>query len=122
MSLVPRRNSRPELAVRRMLHSLGFRFRLHRADLPGTPDVVLPRYRVALYVHGCFWHQHPGCRRARRPGSNVQYLESKLDANLARDRRVMEAIQALGWSGKVIWECETTTSEQLKIHLLSLLE
>jgi DNA mismatch endonuclease (patch repair protein) len=104
MGRVRATNTRPELAVRRLLHRMGYRFRLHRADLPGKPDIVLPRYRIAIFVHGCFWHGHR-CRRGRRPTSNTAFWSRKLDANMRRDLAVRRALRRLGWRPIAIWEC-----------------
>ncbi len=117
MRAVRRRDTPPELAVRKALHAMGLRFRLHRADLPGTPDVVLPRWRVALFVHGCFWHRHPGCPKATMPKSNRTYWKSKFTANVARDARVSHELEEMGWKVVVIWECETRDPERLAITL-----
>lgn len=107
MSGIRTKNTKPELLVRRYLHSKGLRYRLHRRDLPGRPDVVLPRYRSVVFVHGCFWHQHPGCRFAVLPKSNRQFWLDKFRSNRQRDERDREALEALGWTVFVIWECET---------------
>ena len=117
MASVPQRNTKPELAVRRILHALGFRFRLHRGDLPGSPDIVLPRHRVVVFVHGCFWHQHEGCKKARRPSSNADYWDRKLDDNIERDRRSTEALQELGWRVLLVWQCELRDSDSLAKRL-----
>lgn len=114
MSSVHERNTKPELVVRQALHSLGFRFRLHKKDLPGKPDIVLAKYKTCIFVHGCFWHQHPGCKRASRPSSNIQFWDSKLKRNIERDKENMEALARLGWRVIVIWECETKDTEILK--------
>lgn len=98
-------NTKPEVAVRRLLHAMGYRFRLHRADLPGKPDIVLPGRQAAIFVHGCFWHGHPGCEAARRPASNRAYWDRKLDGNIARDKRNRAALRRLGWRVLVLWEC-----------------
>lgn len=107
MSLVPQRDTKPERFVRQLLHAMGYRFRLHRRSLPGSPDIVLPKFRTAIYVHGCFWHQHEDCRRSRRPSSNCGYWEKKLSDNIDRDRRDMAALESAGWKPVVVWECET---------------
>lgn len=107
MSKVRDRDTAPELAVRSMVHAMGFRFRLHRRDLPGTPDLVLPRHEKVILVNGCFWHQHPGCAKAKRPASRREFWNEKLDANIERDRRNVEKLESLGWEVLVIWECET---------------
>src|SRR5947209_357896 len=119
MSQVPGRNTSPEMLVRRALHRLGFRYRLHRRDLPGTPDIVLPGRGTVIFVHGCFWHGHPACRRAVRPTSNARFWKDKLDGNIRRDHRNRQALEALGWRVQTIWECETR-SEELDRHLLQM--
>lgn len=96
----------PELLVRRILHGMGYRFRLHRSDLPGKPDIVLPRFKIAIFVHGCFWHGHR-CKKGRAPKSRQEYWLPKLAANCARDKRQLKAIRALGWSALTVWQCET---------------
>jgi DNA mismatch endonuclease, patch repair protein len=104
----------PELRVRRAAHALGFRFRLHRKDLPGTPDLVFPRLRKAIWVHGCFWHQHSGCRLARQPKSRLDYWLPKLQRNQNRDTKAISAMREKGWTVFVIWECEVPTQEDAK--------
>ncbi|UEM23988.1 very short patch repair endonuclease [Skermanella mucosa] len=99
-------DTKPEIAVRKLLHRLGYRFRLRRADLPGKPDIVLPRYKLVVFVHGCFWHRHD-CKRATIPKTRTDFWETKLSANAARDARVLKSLQELGWRSVVIWECET---------------
>src|SRR5690348_15236952 len=107
MAAVRSRDTGPEMAVRRCAHSLGYRFRLHRKGLAGTPDLVFPRYRVAIFVHGCFWHRHAGCARASTPKTRQQFWLDKFKANVARDKRAIERLEAQGWYCTVIWECET---------------
>jgi DNA mismatch endonuclease (patch repair protein) len=99
------KDTKPEMLVRRALHRLGYRFRLHRRDLPGKPDIVLPRHRLAILVHGCFWHQHEGCRDARMPRTRQDYWSAKFQRNLERDQETAAALTALGWRVAVIWEC-----------------
>jgi len=106
MSGIRGKNTQPELRVRQYLHARGFRFRLHDPRLPGRPDIVLPRYRTAVFVHGCFWHQHPGCRFASRPGTNAEFWRSKLAGNARRDAEVETLLQRQGWHVEVVWECE----------------
>lgn len=106
MSGITGKNTRPEIAVRRFLHSRGFRFRLHSRHLPGRPDIVLPRYATIVQVHGCFWHQHPGCRFAYKPASNAAFWRQKLADTVRRDARSAAALEALGWQVLTIWECE----------------
>lgn len=106
MSRVRQKNTKPEVRVRQILHAMGYRFRVHRKDLPGTPDIVLPGRRKAIFVHGCFWHRHPGCKKASIPKIRVDFWASKFAANQARDARTLAALQELGWTTKVVWECE----------------
>lgn len=113
-------DTRPEIAVRRAAHALGLRFRLHRRDLPGTPDLVFPKHRTAIQVHGCFWHQHDGCRLARRPKSRLDYWLPKLARNAERDVSIRQQLEALGWRVMVIWECETKNVEAVRAKLSQL--
>lgn len=105
MAKVRGRDTGPELTVRRALFAAGFRYRLYVRDLPGHPDVVLPRYRTAVFVHGCFWHGHE-CRRSKRPTSNREFWDRKLDANIERDRAAVRALDSVGWEVAIIWQCE----------------
>jgi DNA mismatch endonuclease (patch repair protein) len=102
-------NTKPEVLLRKALHARGLRFRLHGRQLPGKPDVVLPRHRVAIFVHGCFWHRHEGCKVATTPKSNTQFWIDKFDRNVARDKRVRSELEAAGWRVIVSWECELDT-------------
>lgn len=106
MSRIRGSDTKPELAVRRWLHRRGYRFRLHRRDLPGRPDIVLPSLRTVVQVHGCFWHRHQGCRLAYTPKTNVYKWQSKFEENVARDKRDVEALAELGWRVIIVWECE----------------
>lgn len=112
MRSVGTRNTGPELTVRRMLHAAGYRFRLHRRDLPGRPDIVLARHRTAIFVHGCYWHAH-GCSKGQPPKSKLDYWQPKLDANVSRDRLNVEKLEQLGWRVMVIWQCELKDIEAL---------
>lgn len=105
MRQVRGKDTKPEIRVRRLLHRLGFRFRLHRDNLPGKPDIVLPKWRAVIFVHGCFWHQHPGCSRAARPTSNVEFWNKKLDRNVRRDAENIRQLEEAGWRVFVVWEC-----------------
>lgn len=105
MAGIKGKNTRPEIFARRFLHGRGLRFRLHDKSLPGRPDIVLRKWKVAIFVHGCFWHQHPGCPFATRPASNVERWQHKFEQNSARDRRSVSEILALGWRVIVLWEC-----------------
>ncbi len=109
-------NTTPELSVRKLLHGLGYRFRLHRSDLPGRPDVTLSRYRAALFVNGCFWHGH-GCRRGRMPKSNLSYWLPKIQRNQERDRKNYDALIKSGWNPVIVWECEVKDQDSLKNRL-----
>ena len=111
MSRIRSRDTKPEMIVRRIAHRLGFRFRLHRRDLPGSPDLVFPRHRAIILVHGCFWHRHPGCKYATTPKTRVSFWERKFEGNVVRDRRNESALADLGWRVMVIWECETRDPE-----------
>jgi DNA mismatch endonuclease, patch repair protein len=121
MSQIRGKDTKPELTVRRLAHALGYRFRLHRRDLPGAPDLAFPGRRKVVFVHGCFWHQHPGCRYAYRPKSNLEFWKSKLAANTRRDTCVLQKLREEGWSPLVIWECEISNlqnlANRLKFHL-----
>lgn len=107
MRAVRREDTTPELSVRRIAHKLGFRFRLHRKDLPGSPDIIFPKHRLCLFVHGCFWHRHHGCRKATTPKSNAAFWMDKFARNVERDGRKVEALRALGWKVAVVWECQS---------------
>ena len=105
MRSVKSKNTGAEMKVRRQLHAAGFRYFLHVKNLPGKPDIVFPRRKKAIFVHGCFWHQHPGCRSAHRPASNSDYWNAKLDRNMARDERNLAMLRESGWEIFVVWEC-----------------
>lgn len=124
MARVRSKGSQAELTVRRLLHSLGYRYRLHRRDLPGTPDLVFPGTRKAIYVHGCFWHRHPDptCPLARLPKSRLEFWLPKLQGNAERDQRQQCAIRAMGWEFLVVWECQLRDKEQLQNTLTGFLE
>lgn len=113
MASVPRKNTSPELAVRRLVHSLGYRFRLHGRHLPGSPDIVMPRLKKVIYVHGCFWHRHR-CRKATTPASNQAFWQEKFAANRARDKRMCKELRELGWNSLVVWECQLKRLDWLR--------
>jgi len=117
MSRVKGRDTHTELMVRRILHAMGYRFRLHYSKLPGKPDIALPRHRKVIFVHGCFWHSHPGCRRAARPSTRLEFWNKKLNGNVKRDKEVIQAIEAKGWRVLVIWQCQTRDVEGLRSRL-----
>ena len=106
MALIRGGDTKPELMVRKVLHALGYRFRLHRRDLPGTPDVVLPRHKVAVFVHGCFWHRHSECKRASTPSSRADFWNKKFARTIERDEAAIRNLVSLGWRPLVLWECE----------------
>lgn len=105
MASIKGRDTAPELVLRRALHGAGFRFRLHARELPGRPDIVLPRWRVAVQVHGCFWHRHPGCKFATSPTTRPEFWSAKFAGNIERDARNHAALRALGWRMATVWEC-----------------
>jgi DNA mismatch endonuclease, patch repair protein len=107
MSRIRGRDTQPERAVRSALHRAGYRFRLHRKDLPGRPDIVLPKHRTVVFVHGCFWHRHPGCRFAYTPKSRADFWAAKFLANVERDQRNRRDLRRLGWRVITVWECQT---------------
>ena len=118
MSRVRSKNTKPEMVVRRVAHSLGYRFRLARSDLPGTPDLVFPRHRKIIFVHGCFWHRHEGCPRTTVPKTRAPFWQAKFDRNVARDQETSAALAALGWDVLTIWECETKNPDTIRQKIL----
>lgn len=110
MSRIRGKDTRPELALRRVLHGLGFRYRLHGAGLPGKPDLIFPRYRTVVFVHGCFWHRHEGCNIATTPKSNTSFWLEKFQKNVDRDHRVSAQLEARGWLVLIAWECELSSA------------
>jgi DNA mismatch endonuclease, patch repair protein len=119
MRAVRWRDTKPELFVRRELHRAGYRFRLHRRDLPGNPDIVLPRYRLAVFVHGCFWHGHTCSKGQQRPRNNADFWAHKLDGNIRRDHRNCAALCQLGWQVRVLWECSLVADCEAMLRELS---
>jgi DNA mismatch endonuclease (patch repair protein) len=116
------KNTKIEVNVRRIVHALGYRFRLHRRDLPGTPDIAFPSRRKVIFVHGCFWHQHLGCRKANLPKTRANFWRTKLAENKARDKRSVAALRREGWGVLVVWECEITDTEHLRQTLRRFLD
>lgn len=114
MTRIKGRDTVPERTLRSLLHALGYRFRLRRKDLPGKPDITLPRFRAVIFVHGCFWHGHRNCKRAARPTTNVAFWRTKLDKNILRDRRTRRVLKELGWKVKIVWQCELRDMTKLK--------
>jgi DNA mismatch endonuclease (patch repair protein) len=117
MSRIKGRDTKPEKAVRSMLHRMGLRFRLCQRGLPGTPDIVLKKHKAVVFVHGCFWHQHPGCKQAHLPAGNAAYWQEKLARNVARDAKNIAALGEMGWRVLVVWECELRDPEALRLKL-----
>jgi len=105
MSAIRSGNTKPEMMLRKILHARGFRYRLHNRKLPGKPDLVFPRYHAVLFVHGCFWHRHEGCKYATTPASNAEFWQEKFKKNVARDQQAVEALLRDGWRVGVVWEC-----------------
>lgn len=113
MGRVKGRDTKPEMLVRSLVHRMGFRFRIHRRDLPGNPDIVLPRHSKVIFAHGCFWHGHKRCPRSKRPATNKSFWNKKLDANIERDKNIRNELRRMGWRLLVVWQCETHNPEKL---------
>lgn len=122
MQAIKGRDTGPELIVRRLLHAMGYRFRLHRRDLPGSPDVVLPRHRAVVLIHGCFWHRHTCARGRSMPSARRAFWRAKFQRNIERDNRNIRALRRDGWRVLVIWECQTRNPDTLRRRLLKFLE
>ena len=118
MSAIKSKNTKPEIKVRKILHSMGYRFRLHSKDLPGSPDIVLPKYKTVIFVHGCFWHRHENCKYASTPKTRKEFWNKKFTENKKRDSEIQEKIKILDWRSVVIWECETKNIENLKEKII----
>lgn len=114
MSRIKSKDTVPEVALRKALHALGFRFRLNGRKLPGKPDIVLAKYRTAIFVHGCFWHRHSNCKIATTPKSNTAFWLEKFDRNVRRDARVSEELELLGWKVLTVWECELSSAKAIR--------
>ena len=117
MARVRNKDTKPELVVRRAVHAAGFRYRLHVKELPGAPDLVFPRYRLAVFVHGCFWHWH-GCPRSRMPATNTGYWQNKINRNVERDQQHVAELRRRGWTTEVIWECELVPGTERLLYRL----
>jgi DNA mismatch endonuclease Vsr len=120
MAQVKGKNTKPELIVRSLCHEMGLRFRLHRRDLPGTPDLVFPKYRLCIFVHGCFWHRHIGCKYASIPKSRQDFWSKKLDSNANRDEQCINKLKLMDWRVEIIWECELRDTNMVKEKILVL--
>ncbi len=121
MARIGSADTAPELAVRKLVHRLGYRFRLHKRSLPGTPDICFPGRKQAIFVHGCFWHRHEGCRRTTTPRTRTSFWEDKFEKNVVRDRANTSDLGELGWSVMIVWECETSDLEALAPRLAEFL-
>lgn len=120
MAAVRSKNTKPEKKVRSVLHSLGYRFRIHCKDLPGNPDIVLPKYKKIIFVNGCFWHQHPNCQKSKRPTTRRAFWDTKLDETIKRDKRNLKKLAYMGWSTHIIWECQIKSDANLENILLKI--
>ena len=118
MSAIKSKNTKPEIKVRKVLHSMGYRFRLHSKDLPGSPDIVLPKYKTVIFVHGCFWHRHENCKYASTPKTRKEFWNKKFTENKKRDSEIQDKIKNLDWRSVVIWECETKNIENLRDKII----
>ena len=118
MSAIKSKNTKPEIKVRKVLHSMGYRFRLHTKDLPGSPDIVLPKYKTVIFVHGCFWHRHENCKYASIPKTRQEFWNKKFKENIKRDSEIQDKIKNLDWRSVVIWECETKNIENLREKII----
>lgn len=117
MSKIRGKNTKPEMVVRSLCHEMGFRFRLHRRDLPGTPDLIFPKHGLCMFVHGCFWHRHPDCKYAYMPKSRVDFWQNKLAKNVERDLKTQQALINMGWRVVTIWECDTKNRDLLRLEI-----
>ena len=118
MAAIKSKNTKPEIKVRKVLHSMGYRFRLHSKDLPGSPDIVLPKYKTVIFVHGCFWHRHENCKYASNPKTRQEFWNKKFKTNIERDLEIQDKIKNLDWRSFVIWECETKNIEILREKII----
>jgi DNA mismatch endonuclease (patch repair protein) len=119
MSRISGKNTKPEIIIRKLAHSLGYRFRLHKKDLPGKPDIVFPKYKKVIFVNGCFWHSHKNCKRSKLPTTNKKFWKDKIDGNKRKDRSNYIGLKKLGWAYLVIWQCEIKVgnADKLKIKI-----
>jgi len=118
MSRIAGKNTGPEIMVRKIMKDLGYEFQIYSEDLPGKPDVVLPRRKKIVFVHGCFWHGHKRCKRAKRPATNAPFWKRKIESNIKRDLRILKKLRSEGWSVMVIWQCQTRDHEGLKNRIM----
>ena len=120
MSRIHSKDTLPEKRVRSLLYKLGYRFRIHRTDLPGKPDIVLQKYKMIIFVHGCFWHYHQNCKKAGIPKSNTDFWKNKIQKNIERDLNNITLLKNSGWNVNIIWECETENNEKLTLTILDI--
>ena len=118
MSAIKSKNTKPEIVVRKLLHSMGYRFRLHRKDLPGSPDIVLPKYKTVIFVHGCFWHRHNNCKYATTPKTRKEFWENKFEENVKRDNLNQANLTLKGWKIIILWECQLKEDMKKRIREL----
>ncbi len=121
MSHIKGKDTKPEKKVRSLLHAMGYRFRIHKKELPGNPDIVLPKYKAVLFVNGCFWHRHKGCKFAYKPKTRVEFWEKKFDDTVSRDLNNIKKLKAMGWNIEVFWECELKDIDSVKNRLEKIL-
>jgi DNA mismatch endonuclease, patch repair protein len=121
MSRIRGKDTSPEKTVRSLLHRLGYRFRLHRRNLPGRPDIVLQRFRAVIFVHGCYWHRHKGCKYAYTPKTRIEFWQRKFDENVERDRRTLKSLRKRGWHVLAVWECQISNETTLAKRLVRFL-
>ena len=119
MSRIRSKNTKPEIRLRSLLHKAGYRFRLHARKLPGTPDIVLPKYRTVIFVHGCFWHRHNDCANSTMPKTRIEFWESKFKTTVERDQDKIEKLRIAGWRVIIVWECELDKNDGLLIRRIS---
>ena len=117
MAKVKGKNTKPELLVRSVLYKMGYRFRLYRKDLPGNPDITLPKFKKVIFIHGCFWHSHKNCKRSKRPTTNYEFWNKKLNKNILRDKKVIKQLNEMGWESLIIWTCEIKDINTIKQKL-----
>ena len=122
MSRISGKDTKPEILVRSLLHRMGYRFRLHKKDLPGKPDITLPKHKKVILVPGCFWHGHEDCPRSKRPNTNIKFWNKKIDGNIERDKKNIQSLKSLGWKTLTLWTCEIKNQDTLKNKLISFME
>jgi DNA mismatch endonuclease (patch repair protein) len=122
MSRISGKDTKPEILVRSLLHRMGYRFRVHKKDLPGKPDITLPKHKKVIFVHGCFWHGHEACPRSKRPSTNAEFWNKKIDSNIVRDKKNIQSLENLGWKTLTLWTCEIKNQDLSKHKLISFME